>query len=135
MLLLLTNQKYECQQCQKEHSEGHQILKIKTILHWHHLHSVRMKVTHPLPYGMYTIAGSPSATNFIIPQSLPEHKFYLTFLIYILYIFRSNSFFPVFFCSSFIFLLISIHFQFFFFYFIIFLYKCLICLLHVFFKT
>ena len=58
MLLLLTNQKYECQQCQKEHSEGHQILKIKTILHRHHLHSVRMKVTHPLPYGMYTIAGS-----------------------------------------------------------------------------
>ncbi len=41
MLLLLTNQKYECQQCQKEHSEGHQILKIKTILHRHHLHSVR----------------------------------------------------------------------------------------------
>lgn len=79
MLLLLTNQKYECQQCQKEHSEGHQILKVKTILHRHHLHSVRMKVTHPLPYGMYTIAGSLSATVIIIPQNTSEHKFYLMF--------------------------------------------------------
>ena len=33
-----------------------------------------MKVTHPLPYGMYTIAGSLSATNIIIPQSTPERK-------------------------------------------------------------
>ena len=36
-----------------------------------------MKVTHPLPYGMYTIAGSLSATDYIISHIRLEHKFYL----------------------------------------------------------
>ena len=36
---LSDKRKYECQQCKKEHSEGHQVFKIK-MFHQHHPHSM-----------------------------------------------------------------------------------------------
>ena len=47
-VMLVTYQINECQQCQEEHSERHQVFKIEIIVHKHHLHSVRMKVNHPV---------------------------------------------------------------------------------------
>ena len=46
---LLQIRKYECQQCQYEHTKGHQVLKIKWFLvHQHHLpFYVRIEVIHP----------------------------------------------------------------------------------------
>ena len=46
---LLQIRKYECQQCQYEHTKGHQVFKIKWFLvHQHHLpFYVRIEVSHP----------------------------------------------------------------------------------------
>ena len=68
--MLLTKHKNECQQCQEEHSERHQVFKIEIIVHKHHLHSARMKVNHPV--SRLPVAG---ATKDILSQYAPEHKF------------------------------------------------------------
>ena len=46
---LLDKRKYECQQCQDEHSKSHKVFKIKWFLvHQHHLpFYVRIEVIHP----------------------------------------------------------------------------------------
>ena len=44
---LLDKRKYECQQCQDEHSKSHKVFKIK-MFHQHHPHSyVRIEISHP----------------------------------------------------------------------------------------
>ena len=48
-MTLLDKRKYECQQCQNEHSKSHQIFKVKRFLvHQHHPILCRIEVSHPV---------------------------------------------------------------------------------------
>ncbi len=54
---LLTKRKNECKQCQKEQTKGHNVLKIETIFHRHHLHSEGIlgqpTLQHDCPCGVF----------------------------------------------------------------------------------